>query len=144
MNVEQASTKRKICRFLEDKKLFYLCKVSNIKIMKKLLFITALSFFIALASCKQSNTDPPDPKPVFPLADSLEVIRSAVQDKIGQPVSSLSVYIQTPDRTIFATCNHPDETPLTANTFFRFASFLAMYEAGWKAREMLGYPGKPE
>lgn len=120
--------------------MLYLCKVSNIKIMKKLLFITALSFFIALASCKQSNTDPPDPKPVFPLADSLEVIRSAVQNKIGQPVSSLSVYIQTPDRTIFATCNHPDETPLTANTFFRFASntknftsaaILNMHETGW-------------
>lgn len=109
-------------------------------IMKKVLFIAALTFYVAIISCNKSNNDQHDPKPDIPISDSLEVMRRTAQDKIGQPVSSLSVYIQTPDRTIFATSNHPDQTPITADTYFRFASItknftstavLNMHEEGW-------------
>ena len=93
---------------------------------------------IILASCKKENTDTESKQKI--ISDSLGVIRVSIEKELGKTIPSLSVLIQTPDETLFATDSHEGEIDITPDTYFRFASnsknftstaILNMYEDGW-------------
>jgi len=71
---------------------------------------------------------------------AVDSVRSALEQKISKTIPSLSVLIQTPTEMIFVSSVPQNYTPLTKDTYFRFASnsknftstaVLNMYEDGW-------------
>ena len=102
-----------------------------------------LPFLILIAviiSCKKSNTVDASHTKSEIISDSLEVIRVNLGNKLNITIPSLSVYIQTPTETVFATSSAEGNITLTPETYFRFASntknftataILNMMEDGW-------------
>ncbi len=105
--------------------------------MKKIIGLILIMSAVVV-SCKKENTNTPTQQQI--ISDSLDVVRVSIGEETGNVVPSLSVYIQTPDETLFVTSQAEGETPQTADTYFRFASnsknftstaILNMYEEGW-------------
>ena len=97
-----------------------------------------LMLVILLASCKKENTST-DSKHKM-ISDSLGIIRVDLGTKLGKIIPSISVLIQTPEETLFASNSQEGEPAITPDTYFRFASnsknftstaILNMYEEGW-------------
>lgn len=71
---------------------------------------------------------------------AVDSVRRVLEDSLKAFVPSMNVLIQTPTQTYFVSSVAPGRQPLTANTFFRFASntknftatsVLNMYQDGW-------------
>lgn len=89
----------------------------------------------------------PDNPPTIPLPNSqsrvqkaVDSVRIALEQDLGNSVSSLNLYIQTPSQKIFVSSVPAGTTPFTENTNFRFASntktftstaILKMHQDGW-------------
>jgi len=105
--------------------------------MKKILLVFTLLIILIISCSKDDVTGPTKTEEVI---EAIEEIRVSMETELGHIVPSINVYIQTPDEIIFASAAAPEETPLTTNTYFRFASntktftstaILNMYEDGW-------------
>ncbi len=121
-----------------------LSHLTNVTPTMKNQFVLLISSIViiglfAVCSCKKDSSDP---NPIISenISDSLKVIIRDVSNSLGKTIPSISVYIETPDETIFATTSAPDQPEVTSQTFFRFASnsknftstaILNMYEDGW-------------
>ena len=103
-----------------------------------------LWLLLSLTSLLMACADHRDPNPgnqnQFRLQAAVDSVRRALQDSLGHSVPSLNVLIQTPTQTYFASSVPTGQSPVTPNTFFRFASntknftataILNMYEDGW-------------
>ncbi|GAB3942318.1 serine hydrolase domain-containing protein [Spirosoma harenae] len=71
---------------------------------------------------------------------AVDSVRQVLEDSLGQSVPSLTVLIQTPAQTYFASSVPAGRQPLTPQTYFRFASntknftataILKMYQDDW-------------
>jgi len=91
-----------------------------------------------LISCE--NTASSDTGTNEKVLKAVDSVRLALEQKIAKTVPSLNVLIQTPTEIIFVSSVPENSTPLTKDTYFRFASntknftstaVLNMYEDGW-------------
>ncbi len=108
----------------------------------KSLFTTTLWIFITLSitfSCKKKDTNP-DPAVQAAIDSAVTATRLGVEAEIGKTIPSLNIYIQTPEGSWFSSSAGEGYQPITANTYFRFASntknftsasILNMQEDGW-------------
>ncbi len=104
------------------------------------LIISVLAILIILPTCKKKTDDPPTPSVQEVIDLTVASIRLEVEAKIGKPVPTLNIIIQTPDETWFSSSAGENHQPITADTYFRFASntknftsaaMLNMQEDGW-------------
>jgi len=108
----------------------------------KSLFTITLWIFITLSitfSCKKKDTNP-DPAVQAAIDAAVTATRLGVEAEIGKTIPSLNIYIQTPEGSWFSSSAGEGYQPITANTYFRFASntknftsasILNMQEDGW-------------
>ncbi len=109
--------------------------------MKKLIFPKVILILLSLLlfSCESTvvNTGNPNYDKVFRAVDS---IRQSLQSSTGKTIHSLNLLISTPAEEIFVSSVPAGGTPITKNTYFRFASntknmtaaaVLNMQEDGW-------------
>jgi len=105
--------------------------------MKKL-FSIVLLIALVVFSCKKDKIATPSNSEI--ISDSLEVIRVNLGNELGVVIPSISVYIQSPEETMFATSSESGMPRITPDTYFRFASnsknftstaILNMMEDGW-------------
>lgn len=98
-----------------------------------LLYLSSL-----LVSCSDHRN--PDPGSQGRMLVAVDSVRRVLEDRLGGSVPSMTVLIQTPTQTYFASSVAPGREPLTPNTFFRFASntktftgtaILKLYQDGW-------------
>jgi D-alanyl-D-alanine carboxypeptidase len=108
--------------------------------MRKLSFpvfaaLLLASLFISCESTVQTSNTNYDK--ILKVVDS---VRTALQTTVGKTIPSLNVLITTPTDEIFVSAVPQGETPLTKDTYFRFASntktftsasILNMQEDGW-------------
>lgn len=109
----------------------------------KILFNIAVfvSMFMLFACSEDSTTtttqNDPDYDKIKYIVDS---IRANVETQAGRTIPTLSILINTSNKSIFATSTAQGQTSMTQNTFFRFASnsknftstaILNMMEDGW-------------
>ncbi len=111
--------------------------MKNLKV--SLLFtilVFVLSMFLSCDNSVSSSNSYTNDR-VYKAVDS---VRLALEQKLAKVIPSLSVLVQTPKEIIFVSSVHQNFTPLTMNTYFRFASntknftstaVLNMYEDGW-------------
>ncbi|MFC2101725.1 serine hydrolase domain-containing protein [Bacteroidota bacterium] len=111
--------------------------------MKKLNILYILSLIIfyifSLSSCKVKN-DNTDPSTQEIIDQTVQTIRVGVETEIGKTIPTLNIFIQTPNGTWFSSSAGAGYQPITADTYFRFASntknftasaILNMMEDGW-------------
>lgn len=108
----------------------------------KSLFTTTLLIIVALLltfSCKKKDNDP-DPAIQANIDAVVTTTRQAVEAQIGKTIPTLNIFIQTPDGSWFSSSSGEGYQPITADTYFRFASntknftaasILNMQEDGW-------------
>ncbi|MFA7362112.1 MAG: serine hydrolase domain-containing protein [Candidatus Kapaibacterium sp.] len=109
--------------------------------MKKLIFphVILILLSLLLFSCESTvvNTSNPNYDKVYRVVDS---IRQSLQTSSGKTIHSLNLLINTPSEEIFVSSVPAGSTPITKNTYFRFASntknmtaaaILNMQEDGW-------------
>ncbi|MFI5134261.1 MAG: serine hydrolase domain-containing protein [Chitinophagales bacterium] len=98
--------------------------------------VCALSLLF-IFSCSQQVQQTNDQQKVQNAVDS---VRLALAKDLGRPVPSINVLIQTSSEKLFVSSVDSGNKPLTADTYFRFASntknftataILNMYEDGW-------------
>ncbi len=102
--------------------------------------ILFLAILMILPACKKNNDDPI----IITLQEKIDIavdsIRLDVETKIGKIVPTLNIFIQTPNETLFSSSAGKGFQPITADTYFRFASntknftsaaMLNMQEDGW-------------
>lgn len=94
----------------------------------------------SLMSCSSDNPLTPVSGNYQKVKHIVDSVRAALEDTLQRTVPSLNILVHTPDDYIFASSVPAGGTPLTANTFFRFASntknftstsILKMYQDGW-------------
>ena len=97
-----------------------------------LLFFIFNSFFNISAQDKKINQEE-----ALRLVDSVRLVLHKVSGKV---IPSLNIMVTTPEDEIFVSSVHAGESPVTPDTYFRFASntknmvaaaILNMYEDGW-------------
>lgn len=109
--------------------------------MRKLyiLCVTALLFSALFISCSNSVQSVSNPN-LDKIQKSVDSIRTSLQTTVGKTVPSLNVLITTPTEEYFISSVPSGSTPLTKDTYFRFASntktftsasVLNMQEDGW-------------
>ncbi|MBU2555161.1 MAG: beta-lactamase family protein [Bacteroidetes bacterium] len=108
----------------------------------KSLFTITLLIFITLSitfSCKKKDTNP-DPAIQAAIDAAVTATRLGVEAEIGKAIPNLNIYIQTPEGSWFSSSAGEGYQPITADTYFRFASntknftsasILNMQEDGW-------------
>lgn len=111
--------------------------------MRNLKVITGLALLVLLFPFLFSCSDPASVSSgthyerVAKVVDSIRVV---LETQLNKPVPSLSVLIQTPTELIFFSSASVSSTPITKDTYFRFASntknftsasLLNMMEDGW-------------
>lgn len=108
----------------------------------KSLFTITLLIFITLSitfSCRKKDTNP-DPAIQAAIDAAVTATRLGVEAEIGKAIPSLNIYIQTPEGSWFSSSAGEGYQPITADTYFRFASntknftsasILNMQEDGW-------------
>jgi D-alanyl-D-alanine carboxypeptidase len=103
--------------------------------------ITVIIFSILLlSSCSDTVVTPQNNENNEKIKRALDSIRLDLELQIGRTVPSLNILINTPNHYIFASSSAQGVAPVTAETYFRFASntknftstaILKMYQAGW-------------
>lgn len=108
----------------------------------KTLFTAALLLVINLSitlSCTKKD-DGPDPAIQTIIDAAVTATRLGVETKIGKAIPTLNIYIQTTEGSWFSSSAGEGYQPITADTYFRFASntknftaasILNMQEDGW-------------
>ena len=114
--------------------------------MSNLLFKTTSSWitFMLVAGFFLSACEKDDNKPAVTVQEKMNAavdsVRLALEADIGKTVPTLNVFIQTPEGTWFSSSAGQGYQPITADTYFRFASntktytstaILNMQEDGW-------------
>jgi D-alanyl-D-alanine carboxypeptidase len=104
------------------------------------LIVLFLVGILIIPACKKKTDDPAVPS-VQELIDAVvDSIRLDTETKLGKKVPTLNIFIQTPDETFFSSSADVDFQPITADTYFRFASntknftstaMLYMNQNGW-------------
>ncbi|CCH51875.1 D-alanyl-D-alanine carboxypeptidase Short=DD-carboxypeptidase [Fibrisoma limi BUZ 3] len=93
-----------------------------------------------LFACADHREPDPDDQNQLRVQAAVDSVRRALEDSLGHTVPSMSVLIQTPSQTYFASSVPAGQSPITPQTYFRFASntknftataILNMYEDGW-------------
>ena len=107
--------------------------------MTKITYFLACSLLVlSLGSCMKQN--PPSQTKQQKVFAAVEAVRKKLSDSLGIPFPSMNVLIQTPMEKIFVSTVGGSQQPITADTYFRFASntknftaaaILNMYEDGW-------------
>ena len=110
------------------------------KLLHNLIILILVGIMI-IPACKKKTDDPPPAPNVQELINiAVDSIRSNAETKIGKPIPTLNIFIQTPSDTWFSSSSNIDFQPITADTYFRFASntknftstaMLNMQEDGW-------------
>ncbi|NQU35902.1 MAG: beta-lactamase family protein [Bacteroidetes bacterium] len=104
------------------------------------LIIISLAVLLIMPACKKKTEDPPASTTQELIDLTVDSIRLAVETSIGKPIPTLNIFIQTPTETWFSSSANDDFQPITADTYFRFASntknftstaILNMQEDGW-------------
>jgi len=108
----------------------------------KSLFKTTLLIILTLSitfSCKKKDTNP-DHAIQAAIDAAVTATRLEVEAEIGKAIPNLNIYIQTPEGSWFSSSAGEGYQPITADTYFRFASntknftsasILNMQEDGW-------------
>ncbi|WP_229310776.1 serine hydrolase domain-containing protein [Larkinella arboricola] len=93
-----------------------------------------------MISCTDHREPNPDEPNQLRVQAAVDSVRRVLEDSLGNGVPSLSVLIQTPNHTYFASSVLAGKSPITPQTYFRFASntknftataILNMHEDGW-------------
>jgi len=101
-------------------------------------FLIVITLIIAF-SCKKKDNGP-DPAIQANIDAAVTATRLGVETEIGKAIPTLNIYIQTPEGSWFSSSSGEGYQPITANTYFRFASntknftsasILNMQEDGW-------------
>ncbi len=109
------------------------------KILRNLIFIS-LTVLVIMPACKKNTDDPPSPTTQEIIDLTVDSIRLAAETSIGKPMPTLNIFMQTPTETWFSSSANDDFQPITADTYFRFASntknftstaMLNMNQNGW-------------
>lgn len=90
----------------------------------KSLFTITLLIFITLSitfSCKKKDTHP-DPAIQAAIDAAVTATRLGVEAEIAKAIPNLNIYIQTPEGSWFSSSAGEGYQPITADTYFRFAS----------------------
>jgi len=105
--------------------------------MKKCQYLCLLFFGVFLLGC---SGDSSSSNPQAEVWMALNSLRLELQHKLGKTVPPLSVLVQTPTETVFASAAETLEEAITADTYFRIASItknftaaaiLLMQQYGW-------------
>ncbi len=110
--------------------------------MKKLFSSLVIFTFsiLALTSCNDSQVTQVNSSNYNKVYNVVDSIRQALQTTLNKTVPSLNLLITTPGEEIFVSSSPVNGTPITADTYFRFASntktftaaaILNMQEDGW-------------
>ncbi len=104
------------------------------------LIILTLAVIMIIPACKKKTNNPPAPTTQELIDAAVDSVRLAAETKLGKPMPTLNIFIQTPTETFFSSSANDDFQPITADTYFRFASntknftstaMLNMQEDGW-------------
>jgi len=118
----------------------YRYKRSELKTLLKTGLISLLVLTIMVLSCSDDENEPTPEDNQQKVQDAVDSVRSSLESQLGNTVPSLNLIIQTPDDVIFVSSVPDTGTPVTRDTYFRFASntknftataILNMYEDGW-------------
>ena len=103
--------------------------------------VLAIILFCLLLPIQALCTDKPvNDKSKLNVQKAVDAVRKELESKLGNPVPSLNVLIQTRDGLIFVSSVHDGVKPVTKDMNFRFASntksftaaaILKMYQDGW-------------
>jgi D-alanyl-D-alanine carboxypeptidase len=110
--------------------------------MRKLFFYAAgiMPILLLLGSHRADYSSKVDLTNAQKLQLALDSLRNSLSDSLGVIYPSISVLIQTPNDKLFVSSVAPSAEPVTANTYYRFASntknftatsILNMHEDGW-------------
>ena len=114
-------------------------------------YILSATLIANIFSCSKTNS--PTSNDTEKVQSAVDSVRNALSQALGIDYPSLNVLIQTPTQKIFVSSVPSGNTPLTADTYFRFASntknftsasILNMNEDGWldyKAKITDNIPG---
>lgn len=115
-------------------------KITTI-IMKKLSQYISLSFLLFFLLNSLTDISAQDKKDNYKEALRLvDSVRQVLQDVSGKYIPSINVMVTTPEDEMYVSSVPANGTPITADTYFRFASntknmaataVLNMYEDGW-------------
>lgn len=106
---------------------------------KAILYTIVFAFATQALSCKKNNS-PSSPDDQQKVQAGVDSVRLALSQKMGVDYPYINVLIQTPTEKIFVSSAATGNQPLTADTYYRFASttknftataILNMYEDGW-------------
>ena len=109
------------------------------KILRNFIIIS-LAVLMIIPACKKKTDDPPVPSVQELIDAAVDSIRLDTETKLGKIVPTLNIFIQTPDAEYFSSSANADFQPITADTYFRFASntknftstaMLHMNQNGW-------------
>jgi D-alanyl-D-alanine carboxypeptidase len=109
------------------------------KLLHNLIILILVGIMI-IPACKKKTDDPPESTVQELIDAAVDSVRLDTETKIGKPVPTLNIFIQTPNDTWFSSSSNIDFQPITADTYFRFASntksftstaMLNMQEDGW-------------
>ncbi len=104
------------------------------------LIIISLAVLVIIPACKKETDDPPVPNTQELIDTTVDLIRLAAEASLGNPMPTLNIFMQTPTETWFSSSANDDFQPITADTYFRFASntknftstaILNMNQNGW-------------
>ncbi len=109
--------------------------------MKKFTIYISLSLLLFFLINSITNIAAQDKKDTYKEARRLvDSVRQVLHKVSGKVIPSINVMVTTPEDEIFVSSVHAGESPVTADTYFRFASntknmvataVLNMYEDGW-------------
>jgi D-alanyl-D-alanine carboxypeptidase len=109
------------------------------KLMLTTVFLIVAAILFAGPLFAGTDLTPPETDQIR-VRNAVDSVRRDLEKKLGNPVPSLNVLIQTPREEIFVSSVHENVTPVTKDTYFRFASntkiftstaILKMYQDGW-------------
>jgi D-alanyl-D-alanine carboxypeptidase len=107
---------------------------------KHFIYVLTLLFQTTFFSCKEST--PVESQSVYyeQIKQAVDSVRVSLETQLNRTVPSLNLLIHTPAEYIFVSTVHSGVTPITKDTYFRFASnsknftstaILNMQEDGW-------------